>query len=357
MTGPVLRYPFNALVSFHYYKRDDLARLTTAGLRLIGDSGAFSASTQGSPIDLAEYADWVVKWTGHLCWAASLDVIGNADASWANYRRLRDKHGLDVVPTIHAGADKRLLDRYVADGVDFVGLGGLVAHRTRPDATLPWLVDVMRYARDKHPQVRFHGWGVTNPRLILSLPWYSVDSSNLGQPYRYARASLFHPPSARWVRMPLDGHSPRKHDDMLRRFYGVAAADMLLSVPANRRLLVRVSGRSYQLVEDYLRHRHGVITAPAYGISDDYDGHAHHAATTSTGGLADLGATGPAVHATTGNAHDSLTDLTDPSSGPAVHAGTGDAYDALVDLSRSGPAVHAADTDPGTLRAAGRLEA
>jgi hypothetical protein len=272
-----LRYPFNALVSYHYYRRDDLSKLTAAGLRLVGDSGAFSARQVGVSVDLGEFADWCHRWQRHLVWIASLDVLNQPEVSWRNYRTLRDKHGLDVIPTIHGGDDSHTwIRRYAEDGVDFMGLGGLVSQRARPLAVLPWLADLMRYAREHHPQMRFHGWGCTNPVLLRVLPYYSVDSSSLGASYRYARLTLFDPRTAEWARIVLDGRDPHRYHDMLTRYYGVTARQVLHSTVGNRTLLVRLGGRSYQYAEDYLRKRHGQVSAPRYGINADAPGpHVH----------------------------------------------------------------------------------
>jgi hypothetical protein len=56
-----LRYPVNTLVSFHYYQRADIGSLARAGHRMIGDSGAFSAFSQGATIDADTYAEWATR--------------------------------------------------------------------------------------------------------------------------------------------------------------------------------------------------------------------------------------------------------------------------------------------------------
>lgn len=297
MTGPALRYPFNALVSFHYYRKHDLSQLSAGGLRIIADSGAYSARTLGAEIALDEFAEWALHWRAHLAWVASLDVINDPETTWKNYRILRHDLGVDVVPTLHAGDDKRWLDRYADDGVDFLGLGGLTPHRGRPQATIPWLADLMLYARAKYPTMRFHGWGATNPVLTKALPWYSVDSSNLGGAYRYGRLVLFDRSTGTWRQIKMDGRAAIDNDVLLARDYGVRGRDVRTSTPETRRLLVRVTGRSYQLVEDYLRKRHGPVTAPTYGVREP---------TPKTLGGPRMpgtrhGATGPHVHGTDGH--------------------------------------------------------
>jgi hypothetical protein len=322
-----LRYPFNALVSYHYYRKVDLTAMTAGGLRLVGDSGAYSARTLGVEITPDEFAEWVKVWRGQLVWVASLDVINEPEVTWKNYRRLRDKHGLDVVPTLHGGDPARKwIDRYAADGVDFIGLGGLTPHRGRPAAVIPWLADLMKYARDRYPTMRFHGWGCTNPVLTKALPWYSVDSSNLGQSYRYGRLVVFDPSAGRWVQIKMDGRDAYHHDDLLRRCYGVRARDVAVSTPATRQLLVRTTGKSYQLVEDYLRKRHGPVTAPLYGVVEPATGpHVHAALDTKRPAhkvMEELARPGPHMHGTDSNrAH--LSDLRRGATGPHVHGTDG----------------------------------
>src|SRR5690606_17654109 len=166
-------------------------------LRLIGDSGAFSAWSQGAKITLEEYAAWCRRWWDHLCWCASLDVIGDPMATWRNWVALRDRYGLLTVPTLHAGTDVKWLDAYAAEGVDLIGLGGMAGTGQAPRA-FRWALHMVRRARDRWPHVRFHLWGVTHRRFLDTLPVWSADSSGLmGGAYRYGNLRLFDPATAR----------------------------------------------------------------------------------------------------------------------------------------------------------------
>jgi hypothetical protein len=263
-----LRLPVNALVSYHYFKNRDIDEIQSWGYRLIGDSGAYSASTQGTPIDIDEFMTWGIKWRDTFCWVASLDVIGDKDASWTNYRYLRDG-GLDVIPTIHYGCDPSELDRYAAEGVDFVGLGGMVGRKSEAQRLLRWCLRIFKYARDNHPQMRFHGWGVTHNKLIMDLPWYSVDSSGFSSSYRFARLGLFDKSLGKNVGIDLNGKDIYQHADLLLRDYNISPSEVAVSTNDTRRQLVRLSVASVQRQEDFLRRRHKV-TAPKYGINDTY---------------------------------------------------------------------------------------
>lgn len=262
-----LSYPINALASYHYFAETDMAALARIGLRTIGDSGAFSAANTNAPISLDSFAAWVSRWRGSLAWVASLDAIGDAKGSWRNYRTLRDTYGLDVVPTVHYGAEPKVLDRYVADGVDFIGLGGMVPYKAEIDRLLRWCVLMFRYARDKHPQLRFHGWGVTSPRMVVNLPWYSVDSSKVRTSCRYGLLHLFNPRTGKTSDVPVNGRAMYDHADLLRDVYGVEPSDVSILTKATSRPVMRLAVASMQQREAYLKRRLGNVTAPSYGIT------------------------------------------------------------------------------------------
>lgn len=324
-----LRYPVNALVSFHYFGNNDIGQMKDWGLRLIGDSGAFSALTQGTPIDLMAFCDWAHRWRSSLSWIASLDVIGDAEASWNNYRTLRDQ-GLDAVPTIHYGEPPELISRYADEGVDFIGLGGMVIRKSEPQRLLRWTLSMFRYAREKHPEIRFHGWGVTHPDLVMPLPWFSVDSSGFSAAYRYGRLTLFDPRKAKRIGIDLNGKDIWKHGAFIRNEYGVDPGKVAVSDSSTRRDLVRLSVAAIQKQEEYLQRRHKV-TAPSYGINPDADhGPRMHAAIGFPGSQATLGLSptdsapreipdggGPRLHGALASPSEPLYIAQDPS--PRVH--------------------------------------
>jgi hypothetical protein len=268
MTADIeLRSPVNSLVSFHYWSNANIADFHRLGLRLIGDSGAFSAMSLGAPVNIDRFIEWGVKWQKNLCWIASLDAIGDTAQSWKNYKYIRGA-GLDAVPTIHYGTEPSELDRYADEGVDFVGLGGMVGRKSERQRLMRWTLGVFRYARDNHPGMRFHGWGATHNDLVMSLPWYSVDSSGFTSAYRFGRLSLFNPATAKMVTAEMNGQDIYRHADLVRREYKINPALIAESTPATRRLLVRTSVKSVQKLEDFLRARHKV-KPPVYGLNSN----------------------------------------------------------------------------------------
>lgn len=347
----VLAYPVNALVSFHYYKDLDISELARGGLRMIGDSGAFSAFNTGSPVDIGEFAEWTKRWRGSLTWVASLDVIYDADRTWRNFRTLRDRYGLDVVPTIHYGADPHALDRYAAEGVDMIGLGGMVGRKSQPKHLLRWCLSVFRYQRDHYPGMRFHGWGVTHPALVHTLPWYSVDSSGTSAAYRYGRLTLYDPTTHKMVEIRMDGQSAFHHATFLRKHYGVRPAEIASSSATTRPAIIRTAVRSNQILEAELRRKFRV-SPPTYGVSSPRSGPSVHLVLAANGARsgvdnAPLMTNGTNVHTVLSGEQQHLVGN---STGPHLHTvlarGGGDEDDRA--LMQCGPHFHSViATDPG----------
>lgn len=264
-----LTYPIDALVSYHFFRDPaQMDAVTAPGhLRLIGDSGAFSAYTQGIKITLPEYAKWCHAWSDRLVWMASLDVVGDPAASLHNWRALRDVHGLHTIPTVHVGTDPTWIGAYATEGVDFVGLGGMVGKdRSRP-AVMRWAVAMLKHARDHYPHVRFHAWGQAGTGFMNALPVYSADSSRSAVAYRYGLLRLFDPRTGRHHAVQLDGGGQlMRHGRLLRDVYGVDPGLIRTSYAGNRRLLIRLAAAVIQQYAGWLRTRHQV-PAPTWGVN------------------------------------------------------------------------------------------
>lgn len=370
--------PRNILVSFHYYARYDLEKL--AACRIVGDSGAFTAKASGTVIETKQLAAWAKQWEHRLAWVAALDDIGDQDATRRNWLELVEDYGVPGIPTIHCGEPPEAMDFYAARGVDFMGLGGLAGKAYSEAAMFRWIVRCFKYARDNHPQMRFHGWGVTKPDWVR-LPWFSVDSSGWSSSYRYARLALRHPHTGKTYQFQLNGKDVYRPDivSLLRDHYGVNPSEIATSGPHNRALLVRLSALSASVGEQQMRklHRRNPVSPPMWGRLGGFDfppgpnqalavsasgknygeeiaelsGPHQHLTTTGTGALAqinDMNVEGPHQHlAMSGGQYedDTLAELNGPHShlalnnrqGPADYEGT-----ALAEL--NGPHTHLVDT-------------
>lgn len=260
--------PHNLLVSYHYFRKYDMDKLAAPGIRIIGDSGAYSARMQGAVVTNSELAAWIKQWRHRLCWAASLDIAGDVPTTRRNWHELVDNYGVPAVSSLHVGVDPSEMDYYAKRGVDFLGLGGMAGSVSPIAVRFRWLVTVFQYARRHHPQMRFHGWGVTNTKT-LRLPFWSVDSSGWGQAYRFGSITLRDPHSLRDYKISLDGRSTYAPEvaRLLREEYGVNPSQVATSGGHNRKLMVKVAALSASVQEQRLRrlHRNSGLTAPTWG--------------------------------------------------------------------------------------------
>jgi hypothetical protein len=158
--------------------------------RFFLDSGAFSAWSRGTVIDIDEYCAFIKANIDLIEVYASLDVIPGepnkmatsqqrdeaAEQSWKNYLYMVGE-GLDPLPVYHYGEDPRHLERMLDYGCPYIGIGGLVGI---PGALRRvWLDRVFDRITDDSGKaiVKTHGFGMTSIPLIFRYPWHSVDST------------------------------------------------------------------------------------------------------------------------------------------------------------------------------------
>jgi hypothetical protein len=145
-------------------------------LNIFLDSGAFSAKSQGVPIDIYEYISFIESHKELLSVYANLDVIGDPIASKKNLR-IMQKAGLNPLPVFHFGENpdkylKPLIEKY-----DYICIGGMVK-----SGDLVTFLDrcFSKYICDEDgfPKIKVHGFGLTSVKMMLRYPWYSVDSTS-----------------------------------------------------------------------------------------------------------------------------------------------------------------------------------
>lgn len=256
--------PTSALASYHYYRNTDLDRFPN--LTIIGDSGAYSAKTQGAVISTNDLAAWAKKWSHKLKWVASLDVIGNPVMTYSNWREMVDVHGVQAIPTIHYGTNPQELDRYARRGVDLVGLGGM--GQPSVPQQMRWLIQVFKYARDHHPGMQFHGWGCT-AAPHLRLPFYSVDSSSWTYGIRYGLLRMYDPEKQKMLSVKLregDAYRPENRR-ILESYYGTTAARVSREDDTFRYRLTVLGALAESKREADFQARHGPAHAPRWGVN------------------------------------------------------------------------------------------
>jgi len=171
------------LESYHYIQNETIVKkIRRDGVKVFLDSGAFTASTKGTPIDLGRFCDYIHKNRDIIEMIASLDVIdfkNPASAAKGGFHNLKEmeRRGIKPMPTYHFGEPEEALEYYVAN-YDYVLLGGLVGASAK--ALMTWLDRVFeRYLvnGDGTLKTRIHLFGVTSLPLMLRYNATSVDSS------------------------------------------------------------------------------------------------------------------------------------------------------------------------------------
>lgn len=142
------------------------------------DSGAFSAHTKGTVINIDDYIAFIKENEKDITLYSNLDVIGDAEASHRNQLYMEDR-GLVPLPCFHMGEDFKYLERYVRD-YDYIALGGVAQAMNNKRLLVSWLNHCWRTIcdADGYPKTRVHGFAITTLSIMFRYPWYSVDSTS-----------------------------------------------------------------------------------------------------------------------------------------------------------------------------------
>lgn len=164
-------------------------------LRLILDSGAYSAWTKQEKINVESYADFCLANLDCFDHIVNLDVIPgkvgmkgvdleatineSVREGWRNYRYLVSR-GIPknkLLHVFHQEEDFIWLERMVKR-LDYIGLSPANDRNTKEK--MVWLDQCMNYVLNKEglPIRKLHGFGVTSIPLMMRYPWYSVDSAS-----------------------------------------------------------------------------------------------------------------------------------------------------------------------------------
>ena len=171
---------------------------------LILDSGAYTAWTKGTYIDIADYVRFV-KIYKDLGWKsfnfANMDVIpGNygriptpdeveqsAYQGRENSLRIMEM-GVKPIAIFHQGERVYWLKKMIEDGFDYVGISP-ANDRTTLQKRI-WMDEMFRFM-ENYPQVKTHGFGVMAFTLLRRYPWYSCDAASWLQGPGYGKIIWF----------------------------------------------------------------------------------------------------------------------------------------------------------------------
>lgn len=237
---------------------------TSKGLPLIVDSGAWSNFTKSANVTVEGHIEFLkANWIDgarHV----GLDVIGDGEATFANWRRER-LEGLAVEPTLHFGDDPKTIDRYLAEGLatDWVNLGGM-AHLQRRRSLHPnmakWCAAVMRRCPSS---TKFHGLGVMNPSMLSRVPFNATDSTKWMNVTRFKDVNLFDYERCEWMTIRISTRSPSwdtiaqrsgRQGIVAKRLYGLNTSTMLTF---DDEQLISLAFRSHARLAKAFEQRYG----------------------------------------------------------------------------------------------------
>lgn len=239
------------LESYHYVGSGKYAqKMRKEGVKVFLDSGAFTAWSQKTTIDLGKYCDFCIKNKDIIRFPSVLDVIDfdNKDrATKGTYwnqnemeQRFRaagvsfDETGAGPLPAVHYGEPDEVV-QYYASKYKYIAFGGLVPVVT--PQMIHWLDRMFwRYIVDQdtgRPKVRVHGFGITSLPVMKRYPWYSVDSSTWLQwsangmillPQHEAQLNISNKSSARKVQgQHIDNLRPIQRDSLEKELLSIGS--------------------------------------------------------------------------------------------------------------------------------------
>jgi hypothetical protein len=173
----------NILVAYPYLSSQIVDRLRDVGpdLRLVVDSGAFTAWKAGKPINLDDYCRFLDGLQIKPWRYFTLDVVGDPHASMVNYETML-RRGYTPVPIFTRGEDPSVLDDYYKTS-DVVGIGGLV----QTEGNKGFVKGIMQKVAGR----RVHWLGFTNPEFIKAFRPYMVDSSSWESGALYGNVRIY----------------------------------------------------------------------------------------------------------------------------------------------------------------------
>ena len=191
-------------------------------VRLMLDSGAFSAWTLQQPIDVKDYIKWIKDHSDLLHSIISLDTIPGrfgqkrtradvdhaAAETYKSHQAIKDA-GISGIPVFHRGESFKWLERYIKDGETYIGISPLVD--SSEHIKRQWLDQVFSVITDSKGWacIKTHGFGVTNPPLMMRYPWYSVDSTSWvkGGGFGKVNIPIFENGSYNYLKPPIIIHA------------------------------------------------------------------------------------------------------------------------------------------------------
>lgn len=175
MARPILKAPLVA-------KRKPV-KLAPTKMRLMLDSGAYSAWRSGKPVDLEAYCDFLHENEEWIEVYVNLDHIipsDPAEAARLGFKNLRymQKRGLKPMAVYHGREDPSWLHRTLDTGCDYICLA--TSSMRSQQRAWDWYHSTWDHLVDSKgkPLVKVHALGDTRLTNLKAFPWKSSDSAS-----------------------------------------------------------------------------------------------------------------------------------------------------------------------------------
>ncbi len=177
-TNTIANGKLNVLYSYAYEKNVSLEKIAEYDdmVTTYLDSGAFTAYTQGKPVDIEEYMKYVGRAQEHLDNLVyfQLDVIGDPVGTSKNLKTMMNK-GLKPIPIFTRGTSIKVLDKLAQGDHELISIGGVSFASGVREHTDGYVKYVMNRLPAKQ---KIHWLGYAKDSMLKAFNPYSFDSIN-----------------------------------------------------------------------------------------------------------------------------------------------------------------------------------
>mgnify|MGYP001287656510 CR=1 FL=1 len=141
-----------------------------------GEKTLYEARQKGKtvkPIDIDEYAQFVIQHSDIIYQYLTIDKIGDPETTRANTMYLERVVGRKPIPVYHVQNSLDVLQEYIDEGHDVIAVGGSVFVSRKLRAQL--FDEMFKRFGDA---CNLHALGLGSMDLLLRYPWFSADASS-----------------------------------------------------------------------------------------------------------------------------------------------------------------------------------
>jgi hypothetical protein len=179
----------------YLHEKKQIQRRADKGFKTFVDSGAYSAHTKGTEIDVDTYIEYVNAMDDNISIFAQLDKIPGEfrkpktkeqlrdapEQSWENYLYMveRVKSPEKLLPIFHQGEDFKHLKRILEHEPKVEYMGISPANDMATSAKAVWIERCFEIIKkSSNPNIKTHAFGMTSLKYLERFPFTSADSTS-----------------------------------------------------------------------------------------------------------------------------------------------------------------------------------